>query len=361
MKIAYILYWVDGVESGVFRKVLNQIRFWTGAGHDVMMLLAGPVERQSSYQAAVESAGAKLEYFPVAGAIGRWMRWRRLKRFLRLHSFSVIYHRFDLATPGLTAAMQSDNWVVEINTNDVSEYNLHPGLRAFYNRISRTRHFSRASASVFPTRELAENPVFAPLNSARAVIANGADFSKLPQLPPPNPNAPVELLFMGSDGHSWHGVDKLADLAAARPDWKIHAVGVSGAMFPNGKPPNIVAPGKMAQRDYEPLARSSIAGIGTLGLHRKAMHEACPLKVREYLAYGLPVILGYIDTDIPQQADYAVHIPNIEDNVVQNRERIISFVESWRGRRVAREQIAHMDWAAKEKARLDFMARFVKK
>lgn len=36
--------------------------------------------------------------------------------------------------------------------------------------------------------------------------------------------------------------------------------------------------------------------IGTLALHRKNMTEASPLKTREYLAHGFPVIIGYKDT-----------------------------------------------------------------
>jgi hypothetical protein len=116
----------------------------------------------------------------------------------------------------------------------------------------------------------------------------------------------------------------------------------------------------MTRREYEPLIAGCTAGIGTLALHRKGMDEACPLKVREYLAYGLPVILGCADADIPKDADYALHIPNTENNVAEHLPEIQSFVESWRGRRVPRTQVAHMDWAAKETSRLRLLARFAR-
>jgi hypothetical protein len=361
MKIAYILYWLAGPESGVFRKISSQIRRWIGAGHEVTLILAGPAEKREAYQQAFQSTGAGFEYLPIHGAFGRWFRWCGLKKVLRRHTFSAIYHRFDLATPGLSSAMQRNHWVVEINTQDVAEYGLHPGLRNTYNNITRKTLFSRAAAGVFATRELAEDPAFGAFHSVREVIPNGVDFADTPSAPATPAEAPVELLFMGSDGHSWHGVDKLVHLAKAQPAWKIHAVGVSMTMFTNGKPENINAPGKLSRHEYEPLVMRSTAGIGTLALHRKSMNEACPLKVREYLAYGLPVILGCVDSDIPQGAPYALHISNTEDNVATHLREIQSFVESWRGKRVPRNQVAHMDWAVKEDARLRLMARFAKK
>jgi hypothetical protein len=92
-------------------------------------------------------------------------------------------------------------------------------------------------------------------------------------------------------------------------------------------------------------------------MHRIPLEEACPLKVREYLAFGLPVLIGYTDTDIPARAPYALQIPNTEDNVATRVKEIRTFVEGWRGRRVPREMVAHMDWSVKEEARLRFISR----
>jgi hypothetical protein len=234
---------------------------------------------------------------------------------------------------------------------------LHPGFRSFYNRISRGRLFSRAGGSVFPTRELASDPDFKAFNSVREVIPNGGDFGSIAQAPAPSASGPIELLFMGSDGHAWHGVNKLPGLAAANPDWIINVLGVSNRVFPDGAPPNIKLRGWLARKDYEPLVASCTAGIGSLAMHRIPLKEACPLKVREYLAFGLPVILGYVDTDIPADAPYALHLPNTEDNVATHLAQIRNFVESWRGRRVPRESVKHMDWPVKEETRLRFIKR----
>ena len=148
----------------------------------------------------------------------------------------------------------------------------------------------------------------------------------------------------------------MAPLAAAKPKWVIHAVGVSKSMFADGCPENIRLPGRLARAEYEPVAARCTVGFGTLALHRKGMEEACALKVREYLAMGLPVVLGNRDADIPKGAAYSLQLPNEERNVAENVERIEGFVEGWRGRRVARSDVAHLDSAFKEKKRLALLA-----
>ncbi len=63
------------------------------------------------------------------------------------------------------------------------------------------------------------------------------------------------------------------------------------------------------------LMKTDVA-CGSLALHRNNMQEASPLKVREALAYGIPVLLGYKDTDLSNlQSEYILQIPNTEDNV----------------------------------------------
>lgn len=91
------------------------------------------------------------------------------------------------------------------------------------------------------------------------------------------------------------------------------------------------------------------------------MAEACPLKVRRYLAYGLPVILGYRDTDLDALDKWwLLRLPNTESNVVTSLPEIGAFVESVRGRRVPRDEVEPLISAgAKEAARLAFFGEVV--
>jgi hypothetical protein len=85
------------------------------------------------------------------------------------------------------------------------------------------------------------------------------------------------------------------------------------------------------------------------------MEEACPLKVREYLAYGIPTIIGYKDTDFPNGAPFLLCLPNTPDNVEKNLDRIEAFVLSWKGKRVPRSEIEHLDLKVKEEKRIIFI------
>jgi hypothetical protein len=84
------------------------------------------------------------------------------------------------------------------------------------------------------------------------------------------------------------------------------------------------------------------------------MQEASPLKTREYLAYGIPVIGGYEDTDL-DDAECYLRIGNTEDNVDTEVSRIRRFVQQWRGRALDRSEIeTKISSRVKELARLAF-------
>jgi hypothetical protein len=100
--------------------------------------------------------------------------------------------------------------------------------------------------------------------------------------------------------------------------------------------------------------------ISTLALHRKGMKEACPLKTRECLAYGLPMVLPYVDTDLKDlDADSLLKIPNKEDNIQTHGQAIRDFAYRMRGKRVDREMITSIDQVSKEAERIRFFEEII--
>ena len=69
--------------------------------------------------------------------------------------------------------------------------------------------------------------------------------------------------------------------------------------------------------------------------------------------YGVPVVSAYHDPDLADPP-FVLRLLNTPGNLVANLPRIVEFVESWRGRRVAREDIRYLDMAYKEAERLRF-------
>ena len=85
------------------------------------------------------------------------------------------------------------------------------------------------------------------------------------------------------------------------------------------------------------------------------MQEGSTLKVPEALAYGIPVMLGYRDSGLAGlNSECILELPNTEDNVSSNAERIRSFAYSMVGRRIRREDVAPcIDQRLKERADRD--------
>jgi hypothetical protein len=84
------------------------------------------------------------------------------------------------------------------------------------------------------------------------------------------------------------------------------------------------------------------------------MTEASPLKSREYLALGLPIISRYEDTDFPEGRDFILRLPSDNRQLSDFASEIETFANNWKGRRVSRNEISNIDVNAKERSRLDF-------
>ena len=80
MNLAYILYSLDSAESGVSKKIANQVGTWVEQGHKVTVIRAGPSVNREGYEKANRTVGANLIYRATDGTIGRWGRWLGLKK-----------------------------------------------------------------------------------------------------------------------------------------------------------------------------------------------------------------------------------------------------------------------------------------
>ena len=166
------------------------------------------------------------------------------------------------------------------------------------------------------------------------MIANGVDLNKFVQLPAPANHIP-RLVFIGSPGYLLHGVDKLVTLARLIPDIQLDIVGYS--QLPNFEPlpENITLHGYLALQEYQNVLASADVAVSSLALHRIQLEEASPLKSRECLAFGLPLIVAYMDTDLDQlDFNFLLKIPNKEDNIQTHAQAIRDFAYRMRGSRV---------------------------
>lgn len=361
MRIAYPLVWNAFSSSGVLAKVENQAREWNAQGHEVRIFIItppgdGPLMIDPSITSPIVLPLPILRRHYYLSKISTVIAVGALGKHLWKCQPNVIYHRSHLWQSGIIGRLPGATpYILELNTLAREEFRLLKQLGAFQ---SLKEHWllSGAAGLVAVSDEIAKH--YACHGRPSTVVANGFPAARLESRPPPHNQRP-QIIFVGTPDLPWHGVDKILRLAARLPEWDFHLVGPEPSEFRCNGLSNIHAHGYMRQAQIANLYRSMDVGIGTLALHRKRMSEASPLKVREYVAYGLPVIAGYYDTDL-SGCDFFLDIGNTEDNVLEQEDNIRAFVAHWQGRAIDRtEVLKRIDSGAKEVQRLEFMAAVV--
>jgi glycosyltransferase involved in cell wall biosynthesis len=350
VRIAYVCYWNLLEKDGVAQKIETQCAEWRLAGHQAEVFCLT--------QADPSLATVRWRLFPFRGLLSRIAATRALQRAVVEWSPDAVYLRYDLFAPPLVRLLSVVPVVAELQTNDRAEFGARSRAVRLYNVLAAHLVLSRVAGLVVVTDEIARYRHVARHRKPVAVIGNGVDMTVVRELPPAATETPEVALV--ASGQPWHGVDKLVWLAGRLPEVIFHIIGVSAAAI-DAAPPNLVAHGRLAREDYEPILARCDAAFGTLALHRNLMTEATPLKVREYLAYGLPVVVAYDDIDLRgDDAWYVLRLPNEESNVRDHVDEIRSFVERVRGRRVPRAEIEDRVGArAKERTRLAFVRSVV--
>jgi hypothetical protein len=312
------------------------------------------------------------QYFPYKikdGAAGllptelsRSQALRRMIAAVKDYRPDVIYLRWAMYVYPLQRLFSIAPTAVEINTNDVEEHRLLGAVKSSYNRLTRSITLGGASGIMYATRELSQLDVFECFHKPGIVISNSIDVDSVPSLPALN-NAHPHLAFIGTPGFAWHGVEKLVPLAQSYPDITVDIIGYDHIEGVSDVPENLHLHGYQVGEACDRILAQADAAIGTAALHRAGLNEASPLKVRDCVSRGIPIILPFIDTDLDDLAsDLILKIPNTEDNILSSASRIHDFLYRVRGKRIPRELVrGRIDSRVKETKRLDFLENLCQK
>ncbi|GGO18997.1 hypothetical protein GCM10008949_02850 [Deinococcus humi] len=359
MRIAYFLQLNMGPGTGVYRKVIAQATTWQQMGNTVAFYVATKsASLADDLQRTCKILGIEVNCEIYAGKLpppfdGRLSSLSNLIKKLEILPPDIVYTRQDIYLPPLKRLLGHYKVVVEVNTNDLGELKNASRLFLFVYKLGRHILLGKASGIIYVSKEISNLPHYNLFKTPKLVIGNGIDLAATRPLPP-NADKAIRLVFIGQSGQSWHGIDKIIKLATLRSTWEFNLIGISKEEMPDGCPPNVALHGVLSTNMYEPILQSSDCAIGSLALHRKDMKEASPLKVREYLGYGLPVIIGYEDTDLHSEENFILKIPNCESNVEESIHQIDNFIGNWKGIRVPRKSIESLDYNFKERKRLMF-------
>jgi hypothetical protein len=358
MRIAYVTVHIapELMRGGVGKKIKTQLDLWRKAGHEVTLFsltpdaIPFPDERQFVFDAKTNLL--KREANRASGL-------RRMLDDVRIFKPDIIYLRFGLYSYPLHQLFRIAPTILEVNSDDRVEYSIRGKFFYWLNRLTRGLTFGSAAGVVASTRELLN---IYPLkkSQATATISNGVDIDTAETLPPPKNEKPV-LTLVGSPGMNWHGVDKLIQFARANPDLAVNIVGYSANDVDTPIPVNVTMHGYLSYVQIRDVLAKTDVACGTLALYRKNMQEACPLKVREAVLYGLPLLLGYHDVDLSDlNLPTILQIPNTEDNLVTHADQVRRFAFEMMGKRLDFKAIVpRLDQRKKEETRLEFFKQVI--
>lgn len=358
MRIAYVTIHVAPqiMQGGVGGKIKSQMGIWREHGHEVTLFSLTPSdipfhgEMKFFFESRVNLA---------AREINRALALRKMLASIKSYKPDIIYLRYGLYSYPLHLIFKIAPVVLETNSDDIQEYKKRGAFFYWINRLTRNLTFAPAFGFIIPSHELVD--ILLPKRDKPfCVISNGIDLSQAEMLPPTSHKQPV-ITMVCSPGMNWHGVDKLIEFAQKSPDVFVNIVGYSPKDLVVPVPSNVSLHGFVDKQGVRQILLDTDVACGSLALHRNKMEEASVLKIREALSYGIPVIIAYRDTDLNEAAlDTILRIPNTENNVIDNIEKIRMFAINMIGKRVDINLITpYLDQRKKEETRLGFFKKIL--
>ncbi|WP_152084843.1 glycosyltransferase [Pseudoalteromonas sp. A25] len=349
MKVAYLLVLKNTQYHSVYDKVIAQLETWRALGVDAKLFLVTP-EANEHPHVEVIAPDSTIKLI------------RKLKHAVDCFNPDIVYHRMWVLSPLLVPLLLSDyKMLAEINTDTDMEISLEKSrsIKGFatyiYNALTKAFYQRRLAGAVSVTKELSGSVSTQQV----AVIPNsiaveGFNYRKsVDKL-----DSKLSVLFVGTPGLMWHGIDILNQLAReTKGRLEFHVVGMEQSVLSEPSE-NIHFYGYLPVEQYAAIAQSCSVGLGTLALHRKGMKEACPLKVREYLAAGLPVILPYEETAfLEHKPDWVLEIDSSKDRLDKETvEKVVEFTNLMHNVIIDRQEAAqYIGNVQLESKRVEFM------
>jgi len=210
------------------------------------------------------------------------------------------------------ASYRLENYYTVHHSCEEHEIASHYGLVSFIQRklerILASSTLRRAKGVIGVTNEIIEYELarFDSHNHSSFCYSNGIDVENVSCLDDFRSGKP-KFIFISSAFYSWHGLDKvLEQVEKSDLDFELHIV---GDLLDNKKivDDRIFYHGVLEPSEIDIVMAKCDIGLAPFAMHRKNMKEAVSLKVRDYLAHGIPVFAGHIDSAIPQEFSYFVN------------------------------------------------------
>jgi hypothetical protein len=177
---------------------------------------------------------------------------------------------------------------------------------------------------------------------------NGIDITSIDVIKDKRIDNEINIAFMCGTFSAWHGLDLLLETVLENLEFiktnhvKIHLIGKvlqEELDFITKNKLDIMLHGVLSSNEYIRILEASDVGLDSLALYREGLTEGAALKVREYLAFGLPVYSAYKDTAIPIDFQY-YKVDEIDIQKIVNFAKEMKQVSRHEIREISKEYIS---------------------
>lgn len=229
---------------------------------------------------------------PLMNLVNRWLAEWLTRREVRRLGFTNLLAWFVIPHPGALAKRLGERLTVYYCIDDYASY---PGMdpqaiQALDDQLTRAADvvFVAPAALVESKRAMNPNVHVSPHGVDFDLFAGASDPATEPAEEARGLRRPV-IGYFGTIGE-WMDFDLVKYLARSRPEWTFLLVGFTAAdVSPLRECPNIVLPGPQPYEELPRWASMFDVAIYPPRVNRQVRHSN-PLKLREYLATGKPVV-----------------------------------------------------------------------
>jgi glycosyltransferase involved in cell wall biosynthesis len=186
--------------------------------------------------------------------------------------------------------------VPEIEAND----DIRSKAKAHLEKKIAPRQFTLGKGIVAVTQEILDYECSRASNKIenKFIYPNGIEYPDDFSLQDQRGDVIPEILFVANHFSPWHGLDLLIrSTQTSRVPFKLHLIGeiTQDQRESIGLDRRYIIHGRRTIAEISALVPRCWIGLSSFALYRKKMTQACTLKVREYLRYGIPVYSGHRD------------------------------------------------------------------
>ncbi len=259
-----------------------------------------------------------LHIKPVGGGNPISVRLRQCRAIKELiEQYDLLLLRYPLIDPVMFLFLQDTHKIIlEHHTKEVPELKVNGDIRLIFEKWMGGSWIKNFRAITAVTPEILDYEVArSGFKGPAGFFPNGIDLDTYPATPVDSsaldPSEPLQLVMVSTTFSPWHGLDALLEQIKSSsnlPPFELHLV---GRLKPEMEKkyhdvPEFTLHGTLEREQVLNLYRRMHLGVGSLMFSTIGLTQATPLKVREYLAAGLPIVLGYNDPAIPEGFPFAL-------------------------------------------------------